>query len=143
MLATPSGPSLGEKEGPQRQLPVSPPPEEDHARSPAGSPCPGTSQPLPMQPSWSPPFRPSGLEALTGPSGPRGASPREGTAQKAPPALRLGPATPRPPYLSSCLGQAFPKTHQGDVAAANISQTPVLCGWAGLESKLALKRMNM
>ena len=70
----------------------------------------------------------------------QGASPREGTAQMAPPALQLCPVTPRPPLPQQLPGASLPQNSPGDITAGSISQTPVLWGWAGLESKLALKR---
>lgn len=56
------------------------------------------------------------------------------------PARPSNPTTPLPRQLP---GASLPQNSPGDVAATSISQTPVLWGWAGLESKLALKRMNV
>ena len=53
------------------------------------------------------------------------------------PALPSNPTTPLPQQLP---GASLPPNSPGDIAAGSISQTPVLWGWAGLESKLALKR---
>lgn len=50
------------------------------------------------------------------------------------------PSNPTTPLLQQLPGASLPQNSPGDIAAGSISQTPVLWGWAGLESKLALKR---